>query len=99
MTQPITARRIVAREVFRDSGIAGSFWIGEPDSDGEVAFWYCCPCGCRQIAPLTVGRGFKPAEGPSWEWNGSKDRPTLSPSVNHTGHWHGWLRDGVWTSV
>ena len=36
-----------------------------------------------------------------WEWNGSKDRPTLSPSILHWGDgkdqpatWHGFLRDG-----
>ncbi|MFG1340944.1 DUF6527 family protein [Xanthobacter autotrophicus] len=57
---------------------------------------YACPCGCR-----TVGRlRFRPdvSGNPSWEWDGNRDAPTLNPSVNHVGHWHGWLRNGEWVS-
>ena len=32
--------------------------------------------------------------GHSWEWNGNEDKPTLSPSVNSIGNWHGWVRAG-----
>lgn len=56
------------------------------------------PVRCGSLGPLTVGNGFKPADGPSWQWNGSLDKPTLTPSVHHRGHWHGWLTDGVWRS-
>ena len=62
---------------------------------GETAgMLYICPCGCGRIGALA----FRPALSPSWEWNGDRDAPTLSPSVNHVGHWHGFLRAGVWTS-
>jgi len=50
------------------------------------------------VAPLLAGKNFKPAQGPSWNWNGSSSAPTLTPSVNHEGHWHGWLTAGVWVS-
>lgn len=59
---------------------------------------YCCPCGCGRLGSLQ----FRPApreEKASWEWNGSTDKPTLSPSVHHVGHWHGWLRDGQWVQA
>ena len=69
---------------------------GEPE--GEQRLWWSCPCGCGHVTFLHVGKGFKPADGPSWEWNGSMDAPTLSPSVHRVGHWHGWLRNGVWES-
>ena len=29
-------------------------------------------------------------------WNGATEKPTLHPSINMLGHWHGWLREGVW---
>ena len=34
--------------------------------------------------------------GVSWQWNGSRNKPTLTPSVDSSqnGGWHGWIRDG-----
>jgi hypothetical protein len=84
---------------FRAQRIAGSFHVVGPDEGGEQTFWYCCPSGSGDIGPLLVGNGFKPAIGPSWQWNGSLSAPTLYPSVNHVGRWHGWLRDGRWTEA
>lgn len=93
------AVHVADRDQFMAGRVAGSFWVGEPDtSDGERSFWYCCPCGCGRRAPLTVGENFKPDDGPSWSWNGSRENATLQPSVNHEGHWHGWLIDGEWRS-
>jgi hypothetical protein len=83
-------------KAFRDQRLAGSFHVENPDEDGEQFFWYCCPCGCGTVGPLLVGNGFKPEAGPSWNWNGWVTAPTLMPSVNHVGHWHGWLRGGEW---
>lgn len=97
-TPPVRAQHIADKETFLRDRIAGSFRVGPPDPDGERSFWYCCPCGCGAIAPLLVGAGFKPADTPSWCWTGLTDAPTLMPSVNHVGHWHGWLRGGVWES-
>lgn len=100
-TQPVTAVA-VAKEDFRRDGIGavpGSFYVTSPMDDGLQTFWYCCPCGCGAAGVLNVGNGFKPQTSrPSWNWNGSLDRPTLTPSVWHKGHWHGFLTDGVWRS-
>lgn len=61
--------------------------------DGDVAgMIYCCPCGCG----VTGALAFRPRPSPSWEWDGNREAPTLSPSVHHVGHWHGWLRNGIW---
>ena len=97
-TQPVTAVH-VDKDRFHDEKIPGSFYIGDTDSDGEISCWYICPCGCGRPGLLNVGKNFKPSDGPSWNWNGSTERPNLEPSVHHVGHWHGWLRDGVWVSV
>ena len=76
---------------------AGGFGIEDHDRDG-TRLWYRCPCGCDHVGFLRVGRNEKPAKSPSWNWNGSTEKPTLKPSVHHVGHWHGWLTDGVWRS-
>lgn len=81
---------------FRKELVAGSFWLGQATENGEALLWYVCPCGCGVVGTLWIGNGFKPGAGPSWEWNGSLEAPTLNPSVNHVGHWHGWLRNGEW---
>lgn len=80
----------------REKRVAGGIHIGPPSVNGEVQVWYCCPCGCGHIAPITAGVRFKPSDSPSWTWNGSQTEATLTPSVNHVGHWHGWLTDGYW---
>jgi hypothetical protein len=81
---------------FDESPVAGSFSVCPPDEQGVSDFWYRCPCGCGVQGVLKVRANSKPQESPSWEWNGSTDKPTLHPSVNHVNHWHGWLTDGEW---
>lgn len=98
-TPPVKATHIPDKEAFQASfqegRVPGSFRVVEDGAD--ITFWYCCPCGCASLGPLDVGRNRKPiADHATWEWNGSFDAPTLSPSVHHVGHWHGWLRNGVW---
>ena len=79
--------------------------IGESDIPGAFCFealnkglFYICPCGCGTLGFLRFREG-EPSDGPSWEFNGNLEAPTLSPSIRHlTGcHYHGHLRDGVWT--
>jgi hypothetical protein len=55
---------------------------------------YLCPCGCGHTGVLDFR--LPSASRPSWEWDGNLEAPTLTPSVNHVGHWHGYLRNGVW---
>ena len=30
----------------------------------------------------------------NWGWNENKESPTLTPSINVVGRWHGFFRDG-----
>jgi hypothetical protein len=96
-TSPVSAI-CLDKDTFHEQRLPGSIYVLAPDSDKEQDFWYCCPCGCGRLGLLTVGNGFKPVDGPSWKWNGSIEKANLEPSVHHVGHWHGWLRDGVWVS-
>lgn len=57
---------------------------------------------------IRVGNGFKPSgDRPSWQWNGSTESPTLTPSINCLAHgprgekyagcgWHNFLTNGEW---
>lgn len=63
--------------------------------DFPIAMAFVCPCGCGHVGHLA----FEPDPSPSWQWDGNLEKPTLSPSVWQPGHWHGWLRAGVWESV
>lgn len=71
-------------------------------SDGRTmaGMIYVCPCGCGKHGALAFRPA--PAEMHSWQWNGSRTKPTLAPSVHHLvggkSHWHGHLRKGVWIS-
>lgn len=57
---------------------------------------YACPCGCGMVNQIaTLG----PAHG--WTWNGNAEKPTLTPSIQHTSacRWHGFLTDGVFVGA
>jgi len=91
-TAPVKAQRV--EDIDEAGAVPGAF---EYYSDGDRypgGVIYNCPCGCGATGALR----FRPAASPSWEWDGNTDAPTLSPSVHHVGHWHGWLRNGVWES-
>lgn len=91
-TAPVHAMRV--DDITRARNIPGAFKFFASDGTGPSGLNYVCPCGCGAIAPLY----FKPEPSPSWDWNGNRDKPTLSPSVHHVGHWHGYLKSGVWES-
>ncbi|MCB1516139.1 MAG: hypothetical protein KDJ19_00775 [Hyphomicrobiaceae bacterium] len=99
-TEPVTALNIQGKEAFFEQNVAGSFRVNDPVDDGRQQFWFVCPCGCGQNAMIAVGNGYKPERKgrDTWNWNGSFEKPTLTPSVHDKGHWHGWLTDGVWRS-
>jgi len=69
-----------------------------PISDEEWSKWYGFT---REQAP-EFNRGdivSLPISGlndkhPVWQWDGNREAPTLSPSINVIGRWHGWLRAG-----
>lgn len=56
-----------------------------------ITFW---PRDCA--TPLCVAiRPHKLENGASWEITGAEDAPTLQPSVNAEGIWHGFLTNGI----
>ena len=77
---------------------AFEFFVAHGGDGAPVGMFYLCPCGCGRRGVLH----FRPHPSPSWQWDGNRDKPTLSPSVhdmpNGKTHWHGYLRNGVWES-
>jgi hypothetical protein len=71
----------------------GDFYF-ETDDRGQRMFVFCLPnaSGCR--IPLRPLVDQKINRGHSWEWDGNEDKPTLTPSVNAEGCWHGFVREG-----
>lgn len=92
---PVKAQYFV--DLPEDDAPRGAFTYFVDGSNQVVGMIYVCPCGCGQQGSLRF-RPLPPDEQrhASWEWNGNKETPTLSPSVHHVGHWHGWLQDGEW---
>ena len=74
---------------------SGQFEV-ETQPNGQRVFWFVCP-GCRTIAPLPL-RPVVNAVPQSWDFNDDLQAPTLSPSINHVGCWHGWLTAGEYTA-
>lgn len=68
----------------------------------EQSFSFACPkhrrrCGSLIIAGrTTLKRDPQGANGgiAQWDWDGNRDKPTFSPSVNCVGCWHGYIRTG-----
>ena len=69
--------------------------ITEPS--GQRRFWFVCPGPCRGLSAIAL-RPVVDGSAQSWEWDGYLDAPTLKPSINHVGCWHGWLTAGEFTS-
>lgn len=62
---------------------------------------FMCPCGCGEKGSLAFDVPVrKEREKDMWKWNGSEDKPTLTPSIRKTSgcNWHGYLTDGIFKS-
>lgn len=89
------------RRVARRAGDAK--WATHLEADKKTLM-FVCPCGCGDVISVAVCPPPAPAAAagrPCWAWNGSIERPTLTPSIQYTAgcRWHGWLVDGVFRSA
>src|SRR5688500_12069211 len=91
-TAPVRSQRF--EEIDDVDQHPGAFEFYKDGDRYPAGMIFNCPCGCGARSALA----FRPHAAPSWEWDGNWDAPTLSPSVHHVGHWHGWLRNGIWES-
>lgn len=76
----------------------GDFQITKDEANGQRWFWFKCPGPCGTVAAIALRPVVNPQFGQqSWEFDGNEEAPTLSPSLNHVGCWHGWLRGGLFS--
>lgn len=71
-------------------------------SGSGTYLYFNCPCGCKYPSAVRLHRQGEPAPaGVFWEWDGSLQAPTLSPSLRrHTPcGFHGYLHGGRWSSA
>lgn len=94
-TAPVTAQLVDS--IVSEAAPAGAIKFYEARGANPAGFHFRCPCGCDAVGGVSVTAG-------GWEWNGSREKPTVRPSValsrdaSEGVHWHGWLTDGVWRS-
>jgi hypothetical protein len=73
----------------------------------EQTFGFKCPLRGRRCEGLVVAGKTDLKRDPQghnggiaqWDWNGNRDRPTFSPSINCGGCWHGYIENGRCVSV
>lgn len=66
-------------------------YIVLPNRDGKFAM---DSCGRAVLDPIRISR--QPTAHPrQWHWDGNNEKPTLTPSIDWPGHWHGYLTAGV----
>lgn len=89
---------------YEDSMADGAYFITPEISPGWKILKFVCPCGCRQVDTLrlySIGDRRSNDAAPHWLWDGNRNAPTLSPSINRdrTCGWHGYLQAGTWVSL
>lgn len=59
-------------------------------------FWFVCPGKCKSLSAIHIdGKGEAKR---NWTLTDEPEGPTLKPSINHVGCWHGWLVKGEFKS-
>ena len=96
MSAEVKATVVADIDELRGLRVPGAIdFVGEPPAGVR----FICPCGCGNESWMAFSERDSP--GPAWDWNGSREHPTLTPSVFNSGmpcQWHGYLTDGVWRS-
>jgi len=86
------AVKVARREAALDHGL-GAFYFS---ARGGFLMAVIPDCnGSPHLVSFNIG---DPKVDPCWQWDGNKDKPTLSPSLHWVGNWHGFLRAGKFVS-
>lgn len=102
MIPDIPGRRVASWSELKDKG---DFCVVDPGAadfgTSQTIIAFICPCcGDKSFVPL------KPSDPQGWDFDGNRDRPTVSPSIyfnmNHPEarcRWHGFITAGVFKTV
>ncbi len=96
---PVPAKLI---EDYDNMKSPGDFMLHTSIDSGEkvTGMVFVCPCGCGRKGGLQFDGPFVTQNRPKWVWNGNREKPTLTPSIQQLSgcKWHGFLTDGVFKS-
>lgn len=92
-TESVNARRVADYDTMERPG---DFYFAPVQGlGGETCLHAILPGGA--FICIAVKRGCS-SDPRVWQWDGNEERPTLHPSIDCHGAWHGWLRDGRFES-
>lgn len=91
---PMTHNRSAAHKWDLDEGE----FCYQRDDAGVITYLVFWPRGCPCAIPAAISP-HRNGSGATWTLSGTEDAPTLSPSVDAKGVWHGYLTDGNAESV
>ncbi len=97
MPTSVKANRVAG---FDECKQPGDFYITAPNEHegGMRRLSFRCPCGCGDLCVIRI-REDGQHDAQAWGWDKNEDCPTTTPSINISGgHWHGYLRAGVFES-
>lgn len=77
---------------------AGDFQYEPKPGGAQAYFWLLCP-KCGTLSGMAIRPIVDSGVTESWELSGTLDRPTLRPSIDHKGCWHGWLTNGEFSEA
>lgn len=72
----------------------GDFFFYHDPKTGQRRFFCMLPAGHQCVIPIRPLLDPTENGGHSWEWDGNEDAPTLTPSINSVGTWHGFVTAG-----
>lgn len=99
MTEKRNAKAVLVPDIDEPDGLApGTFeFFAAPESDAPIGMIFKCPCGCGDMSAVDFDVVPRTPDDPHrWHWDGNREAPTLSPSLNKTTgcKWHGFLTAG-----
>lgn len=97
MDAPIKAKLVSG---FGECNEPGEFFLTEPNAaeGGARRLSFRCPCGCGDLCGIRINDDGS-QNNYAWAWDQNKTEPTVSPSIDiDHGHWHGYLKKGIFES-
>jgi hypothetical protein len=90
-----------------ENGKVGDWCFYNDDQDMFLCYPHCTTPGVpepllppefeapKDIVHLYLSTSEHPnPKTPAWKWDGNREAPTLSPSINVIDRWHGYLKAG-----
>lgn len=77
----------------RNVGFGEITQVGDVAFDEDFSHIYIWLPGTSGPDAIPIQKGPAPT-GRVWGWDGNVEKPTITPSINYQGHWHGYLEAG-----